>query len=66
MSGNLITSFEKVRRVRAAQREGELNRQRIERSQTIHDTTAQSAYMLGLDLQDAMERTETTDAELSR
>ena len=66
VSVNLITRFERVRRLRAVQRERELSRQRIEMSQTIHDTTAQSAYMLGLGLQDAMERTETTDAELSR
>ena len=66
VSVNLITRFERVRRLRAVQRERELNRQRIEMSQTIHDTTAQSAFMLGLGLQDAMERTETTDAELSR
>ena len=66
VSVNLITRFERVRRVRAVQRERELNRQRIELSQTIHDTTAQSAYMLGLGLQDAMEKTETIDAELSR
>ena len=66
VSVNLITRFERVRRLKAVERERELNRQRIEMSQTIHDTTAQSAYMLGLGLQDAMERTEEYDADLSR
>ena len=66
VSVNLITRFERVRRLKAVEREREMNRQRIEMSQTIHDTTAQSAYMLGLGLQDAMERTEEYDAELSR
>ena len=36
-------------------REGELQRQRIEISQTIHDTTAQWAYMIGLGVEQATE-----------
>ena len=36
-------------------REGELQRQRIELSQSIHDTTAQWAYMIGLGVEQAME-----------
>ena len=36
-------------------REGELQRQRIEISQTIHDTTAQWAYMIGLGVEQASE-----------
>ena len=55
VSVGLITRFERVGRVAAARRERELNRQRIEISQTIHDTTAQSAYTLGLGLEDAIE-----------
>ena len=48
---NLITSFERDRRRLAAEREREMSRQRIELSQTIHDTSAQSAYMIGLGIE---------------
>ena len=48
---SLITSFERNRRRLAAAREREMSRQRIELSQTIHDTTAQSAYMIGLGIE---------------
>ena len=64
LSANLIR-FERVRGLRAEKREGELNRQRIEMSQTIHDTTAQSAYMLGLGLEQAIEMSERSDPELT-
>ena len=63
---NLITRFERLRRARAVEREGELNRQRIEMSQTIHDTTAQSAYTLGLGLEGAIEQARPLGAELTR
>ena len=43
-----------------------MNRQRIETSQTIHDTTAQSAYMLGVGLEDAMEKVDKSNSELGR
>lgn len=65
VSVNLITRFERVRRLRAVERERELNRQRIEIAQTIHDTTAQSAYMLGLGLEDAMEKADRSNPELA-
>ncbi len=41
------------RRLAAVQREWELNRQRIEMSRTIHDTTAQSAYNIALGIDTA-------------
>ena len=63
VSVNLITRFERTRRLAAAARERELNRQRIEMSQTIHDTTAQSAYTLGLGLEEAIEMADA-DPEL--
>ena len=63
VSVNLITRFERARRLAAVQRERELNRQRIEMSHTIHDTTAQSAYMLGLE--EAVERADRSDPELA-
>ena len=65
VSVNLVTRFERVRRLSAMEREREPNRQRIEMSETIHDNTAQSAYMLGLGLEDAMERAERSDPELA-
>ena len=65
LSVNLITRFERVRRMAAVNRERELSRQRIEMSQTIHDTTAQSAYTLGLGLEDAIERAERSAPELA-
>ena len=46
-------------------REAELQRQRIELSQTIHDTTAQWAYMIGLGVeQAAMELVDESNEEL--
>ena len=65
VSANLVTRFERLRGLGALQREGELSRQRIEMSQTIHDTTAQSAYMLGLGLEQAVEMSERGDAALT-
>ena len=45
-------------------REGELQRQRIELSQTIHDTTAQWAYMIGLGVDGALELVDESNGEL--
>ena len=44
--------------------ERELQRQRIELSQTIHDTTAQWAYMVGLGVERAMELADETQEDL--
>ena len=52
---SLITGFERDRRRRGLERERELQRQRIEISQSIHDTTAQWAYMIGLGVEGALE-----------
>ena len=52
---SIITGFERQRRRKGLERERELNRQRIEMSQNIHDTSAQWAYMIGLGVQGAME-----------
>ena len=54
-SVNLISRFERIRRIEAVARERELQRERIETSQSIHDTVAQSAYMIGLGLETAIE-----------
>ena len=52
---NLVSRFERIRWRSAMERERELQRQRIEISQTIHDTTAQWAYMIGLGVESAMD-----------
>ena len=52
---NLVSRFERIRRRQAVERERELLRERMELSQTIHDTVAQSAYMIGLGLETAIE-----------
>ena len=52
---NLVSRFERIRRREAVERERELQRERMELSQTIHDTIAQSAYMIGLGIETAIE-----------
>ena len=52
---SIIAGLERESRRRGLERERELQRQRIEISQTIHDTTAQWAYMIGLGVEQAME-----------
>ena len=53
-SVSLIARFERVRRQESAERERELQRERIELSQTIHDTVAQTAYMISLGIHRAI------------
>ena len=45
---NLATRVERIRAREAIEREVELHRQRAELSHTIHDTTAQSAYIMSI------------------
>ena len=52
---SIVAGLERESRRRGLERERELQRQRIELSQTIHDTTAQWAYMIGLGVEGAME-----------
>ncbi len=47
--------FDRVRRREAVEKGEELQQERIELSQTIHNTIAQSAYLIGLGLETAME-----------
>ena len=49
----LVTRFERTKRRAAVERERALHRERVEFSQSIHDTTAQSAYMIGLGIDTA-------------
>ena len=60
---NLVSRFERVRRREAVEREQELQRERIEMSQTIHDTMAQSMYMIGLGLETIREIAEARNEE---
>ena len=52
---SFITRFERIRWQTSVARERELRRERIELSQSIHDTTAQTAYMIGLGIHRARE-----------
>lgn len=62
---SVITHFERDRRIKGLERERELQRQRIELSQAIHDTTAQWAYMIGLGLESAMELVDDSNSALT-
>ena len=60
----IIAGRERESRRRGLERERELQRQRIEISQTIHDTTAQWAYMIGLGVEQATELVDESQEEL--
>ena len=47
------------------ERERELHRERVELSQSIHDTTAQTAYMIGLGIRRAMRLAGESNRELT-
>ena len=64
-SVSLIARFERVRRQESAERERELLRERIELSQAIHDTAAQTAYMIGLGIRKAMKLAGGSNEELT-
>ncbi len=51
----IVSNLERSRRKRAVDREKELYRERVELSQGIHDTIAQSAFTLGLGLETAID-----------
>ena len=61
---SIIAGLERESRRRGLERERELQRQRIEISQTIHDTTAHWAYMIGLGVEGAMELAEESQEAL--
>ena len=64
-SVSLIARFERVRRQESAERERELHRERIELSQAIHDTAAQTAYMINLGIRRAMKQAGDSNEELT-
>ena len=61
----LIARFERARRQEATARERELHRERIEMSQGIHDTAAQTAYVIGLGIHRAMKLAGESNRELT-
>ena len=61
---NFITRFERKRWRAAVARERQLRQERIQVSQTIHDTSAQTAYMIGLGIHRAKELAGESNVEL--
>ena len=62
---NFITGFQRRRAIAAMEREGELQRERIELSQAIHDTAAQTAFMIGLGIDAAKQVAGDSNEELT-
>ena len=61
---SLITRFERIRRQAAVDRERKVQQERIEFSQAVHDTTAQTAYLISLGIHRARELVGKSDEEL--
>ena len=61
----LVIRFERARRIEAVKREQELLQERIDLSQSMHDTTAQSAFMIGLGIETAIEMAGNNDNVLA-
>ena len=62
---SLITRFERMRRQAAVDRERKVQQERIEFSQAVHDTTAQTAYLISLGIHRARELVGKSDEELA-
>ena len=63
---NMVSRFERMRWWETVERERALQRERAELSQAIHDTTAQSAYMVGLGIDTAKAISGSDNPELDR
>ena len=61
---NVVARYERIRRRRLGERERALLQERVELSQAIHDTAAQSAYMLGLGIDMARRLAAESNEEL--
>ncbi len=61
---SLVARFERVRRQEAVERERALHEEQIRLSKSLHDTTAQSAYMIGLGIETAIELAQDSNREL--
>ena len=62
---NLISRFERMRWRQGLERERSMQRERVEFSQAVHDTTAQSAYMIGLGIDTAKAQAGDANPELA-
>ena len=62
---NFITRFQRHRARAAMERERELQRERLELSETIHDTVAQTAFMIGLGIDAAKQIAGDLNEELT-
>ena len=62
---NFITRFQRRRARAAMEREGALQRERTELSQAIHDTAAQTAFMIGLGIDAAKQVAGDSNEELA-
>ena len=62
---NAVAKFERSGRREALQREQALVNDRLELSQTIHDTAAQAAYMIGLGINEAIQLAGKTNNDLN-
>ena len=62
---NMVSRFERMRWWETVERERALQRERAELSQAIHDTTAQSAYMVGLGIDTAKAISGSDNPELA-
>ena len=63
---NLMAGFERSGRLRSTERERALQQERIELSQSIHDTAAQSVYMISLGVDSARALAGDSNPELSQ
>ena len=62
---SLVARFERLKRQESTAQERELHRVRIELPQAIHDTTARTAYMIGLGIHRAMKLAGESNEELT-
>ena len=62
---SLVSRFERMRRQTAVDRERKVQQELIEFSQAIHDTTAQTAYLISLGIHRARELAGTSNEELA-
>ena len=62
---SLISRFERIRRHAAVESERRMQQERIELSQKIHDTAAQTAYMISMGIHRAMKLADESNKELA-
>ncbi len=62
---SLVARYERIRRREAVARERQLQRERVQLSQTIHDSVGQSAYMIGIGIDHAKSLAGPSQPELT-